>query len=444
MDFLYRSQLIKVLLLLFLGFLLGQLFAMPWVGMTLSLLTYLLLLLRDYRHFNDWLEQGGLTSKPLVNGFWSAVIDQVDRRLKKLRAEKRALRADVDYFKESFEALESGVLVIDRQGRIDWCNRAAQPLLGVSLQRDRGQLLVNLLRAPALGQYLDKGDFERPLEFVSPRKAELRLEIQATTFRHYHTLIFIRDISEVYYLEQMRQDFVANVSHELRTPLTVIQGYLETLQLAEQSDAQVLPPHWETAVSNMLLQSRRMDAMVEDLILLSRLESLPATEVAGEWVSLHSLLEEIVADAALASAEKCFRLEMEGEDEQCCLRGNRQELYSVFANLIQNATKYTAVQGEVVVSCRRKYKQFVVAVADDGIGIEALHIPRLTERFYRVDNSRNADSGGSGLGLAIVKHILTRHDAELTINSRLGVGSEFRCSFPLERFVASRDEMAVF
>ncbi len=438
MKSLFNAELFKLAVLAGIGALVGNQWNNIWIGLCIALLLYIVGHLSDYRRYHEWLSRGADGEKPFTNIFWSTIMDQIIRLLNELRQQNRKLEADVDYFKQSFEALESGVVVIDRRGRIDWCNLAAKDMLGVELRRDLGELFVNLVRAPEMVQYLDGQRYEMPLEIASPRSLDVRLEIQATTFRQNYTLIFARDISELYKLEKMRRDFVANVSHELRTPLTVITGYLETLS----DHAADLPEVWLRAIAQMLEQSHRMDNMVEDLIWLSRLESIPSSDEDNELVPLDGLLTSVVADARLSHANKNIIVDLDHDSfagltppllEPLQLKGSYNELRSAFSNLVQNAVKYTGENGEIVVSCYRHRDALVVRVRDNGEGIDPVHIPRLTERFYRADSSRTSTTGGTGLGLAIVKHVLARHNGELEITSKLGLGSKFSCIFPLSR-----------
>lgn len=438
MKSLFSSELFKLALLSIIGLLVGYQWHNVWLGLSVVLVLYIFTLLYYYRRYHAWLLSGGRDKKPFTNTFWATNIDQTLRLLSDLRDEKRVLEADVEYFKESFQALESGVILVDRRGRIDWCNLAAKQLLGVELERDRGQLLVNLIRAPEMAQYLDSHKFETALEITSPKTADMRLEIQAAVFRQDFKLIFARNISEIYKLETMRRDFVANVSHELRTPLTVITGYLGTLS----DHTANLPEMWGKAIGQMLEQSHRMDSMVEDLIWLSRLESVPAADDDIEPVPLEGILTSVVSDARLSADGSSIDLDMDirsfdGLAVELALpiqiRGSYAELRSAFGNLVQNAVKYSGADGDVTVHCYRYRDSVVVKVADTGEGIDPIHIPRLTERFYRADSSRTSATGGTGLGLAIVKHVLARHDAELEISSKLGKGSKFSCVFPLSR-----------
>ena len=422
----------------FIGLLVGYQWDNIWFGLSVALTIYIVSHLYHYQRLDEWLAKGGSPDKPFTSLFWSTIMDQMLRLLNQLRKDKAQLKSDVEYFKESFHALETAVVVVDARGTIDWCNLASTYLLGIDIERDRSQLFNNLIRSPEVINYLETRDFDKPLEIVSPRSLDIRLEVQATTFRQNYTLIFARNITEVFKLEAMRRDFVANVSHELRTPLTVITGYLETLR--DHGDD--LPAAWRRAISQMLGQSHRMDSMVEDLIWLSRLEALPTNDNDIEAIDLGGILASVVSDAQLSAPDKTIDIDIAVNKFKALdveltdplqITGCYLELRSAFGNLVQNAVKYTPEAGRIQVQCYPEHDKLIVRVADDGDGIDSHHLPRLTERFYRVDSSRTTATGGTGLGLAIVKHTLARHDAELEITSVVGAGSQFSCVFPLSR-----------
>ena len=436
----------------FIGLLVGYQWDNIWLGLSIALAIYILSHLYYYRRLDEWLAKGGSAEKPFTDLFWSTIMDQVLRLLSQLRRDKAQLKSDVEYFKESFQALESAVVVVDTRGAIDWCNLASANLLGIDITRDRSQLFNNLIRSPEAISYLEARQFDKPLEIVSPLAIDIRLELQATTFRQNYTLIFARDVTEVFKLESMRRDFVANVSHELRTPLTVITGYLETMR----DHGEDLTPVWSRAIAQMLEQSHRMDSMVKDLIWLSRLEALPAKDNEIEVIDLIAILASVVSDAQLSAPNKIVDIDIAMDKfialgtglaepgnvlaEPLQIMGSYLELRSAFGNLVQNAVKYTAEDGHIQVQCFPRHNKLIVRVVDNGDGIDSLHLPRLTERFYRADSSRTTATGGTGLGLAIVKHILARHDAELDIASVVGEGSQFSCVFPLSRLSTPPEE----
>lgn len=432
MNSLFRVAILRLTLFLFLGVLAGYQIGNILLGLVFALSAFIFTMLFNYRLFQQWLDLGATTKKPLLNSFWIGIVDQINRIVGKLKEENDKLRADVEFFRDSFQVLDSAVIVIDAKGAIVWANSAALTMLGVNYERDQRELLVNLFRAPAFIKYLNNKQFDDFLIINSPGDASKTLEVQAIPFRQSQVLIFARDISELAQLERVRQDFLANVSHELRTPLTVLTGYLETLK----DNASQFPSAWSNVFEQMLEQSNRMDNMVTDVIWLSRLESLPDDEY-HDRVPVAGLIQSIISDISVAS-DKTLSLSMDSRiqsDKPISLLGSYDELHSAFSNLIQNAVKYTGPEGVISVTCYHRGDTFRVNVSDNGEGIDPVHIPRLTERFYRTDESRASSTGGTGLGLAIVKHVLGRHDARLEITSQLGKGSDFICVFPNSRLV---------
>jgi two-component system phosphate regulon sensor histidine kinase PhoR len=324
------------------------------------------------------------------------------------------------------------VVMLDHQGNIEWCNDAASELLGLRREDDTGLQLLNLIRAPSFVGYYEAEKYGAPLEMASPVNADIQLSISISFFAERNRLLFARDITRTYRLEKMRKDFVANVSHELRTPLTVINGYLETF--AEHGGEN---PRWDRAIEQMLKQSRRMHHLIQDLMLLSRLESVPKPKEQDRIV-LRPLLE-MVREEALAAAKGDRSIEIECDDS-IVLKGQATEIRSALSNLAVNAARYTTEGDRIVLRWYQTDSHAVLEVQDSGIGIEPQYIPRLTERFYRVDQSRSLDTGGTGLGLAIVKHVLLRHRGELRVRSHPGNGSTFSCLFP--KSLATKAESA--
>ncbi|MBT8138679.1 MAG: phosphate regulon sensor histidine kinase PhoR [Gammaproteobacteria bacterium] len=434
MNATFQSLILRLALSGLLGALIGLQLGNIWLGLCAALFGATVFFLRDFQRFYTWLSSGAGPEKPLLSTFWSNVRDQVVRIVRQHENEKTQLVADVEFFKDSFQALDSAVLVVDRSGEIDWANAAAEKMLGISLQRDSGEPLQNLLRAPAFLKYFESQKFDEPMLMRSPVDRSRQLEVQATVFREEYTLIFVRDITNYAQLERVRQDFVANVSHEMRTPLTVINGYLELLM----DNKKELAEDVHAVLKKMLVQSRRMDDLVNDLLWLSRLESMPQPD-RSEQFSLKGMLDGIIEDARVGSPSVTIELRIANDifrdatvtPEQIQMHGAYEELRAAISNLVQNALKYTSADGHISIECSRYFNDFYLQVKDDGVGIDPVHLPRLTERFYRVDDSRTTDTGGTGLGLAIVKHVLKRHDARLRIRSKPGKGSTFTCVFPI-------------
>jgi two-component system phosphate regulon sensor histidine kinase PhoR len=317
--------------------------------------------------------------------------------------------------------------MLDAQGNLEWWNRAAETLLGLKRNQDGGQPITNLIRHPRFQEYFRQDSYAEPLELASPIDDHIRLQYQVTLYGNGEHLMLVRDVTRVHQLEQMRKDFVANVSHELRTPLTVITGYLETLL----DNVEAINPRWSRALQQMQQQGTRMQNLLNDLLLLARLEASdhPA---ASKPVAVEPLLQSILADAQALSAGNAHQISLEA-DPALRLKGSESELRSAFSNLVFNAVKYTPAGGRIHIRWWADAHGAHLAVEDDGPGIEAKHVPRLTERFYRVDASRSANTGGTGLGLAIVKHVLIHHRGKLQIHSTPGKGSTFTCHFPAEQ-----------
>lgn len=378
-------------------------------------------LLLQLKKLNTWLQGGMDGEPPEATGMWGQVLDSIYDLHRQGAQDRARLGATVEYLRASFASMSDAVVMLDAAGNIEWCNTAAVDLLGLQHEEDTGRQLVNLIRAPAFLRYFESEKYKMPLEMSSPVNGHIQLSINISFFGQGSRLLFARDVTRTHRLEKMRKDFVANVSHELRTPLTVINGYLETF--AEHGGEN---PRWDRAIAQMLQQSRRMHNLIQDLMLLSRLETLPASE--QEQIRMRPLMEMIAEEvSAAAKGEREIRVEC---DDDADLRGCYAELRSAFSNLAVNAARYTEAGDQITLRWFQDDYHAYFEVEDTGIGIEPQYIPRLTERFYRVEESRSIDTGGTGLGLAIVKHVLIRHRAELRIKSVISQGSCFSCVFP--------------
>ena len=421
----WRGILLRRLLLLvgaclLLGLLTGQ---YAW-ALVVGLSAYLYWNLRQLLRLHQWLKSANADElPPESSGVWGEVFDQIYHLQKHNQRARGRLQAVIDRVQESTAALRDGVIMLDRQGNLEWWNRAAGNLLGLKRKQDGGQPITNLVRHPRFKAYFEQGNHPEPLELPSPVNDRIRLQLQLTLYGNGEHLMLVRDVTRVHQLEQMRKDFVANVSHELRTPLTVLSGYLETL-LDNVDD---INPRWRRALQQMQQQGARMQNLLNDLLLLARLE---ATDYPADNkpVAVDLLLASIRADAQALSAGR-HRISLEA-DAGVRLKGSEAELRSAFSNLVFNAVKYSPDGGEIRLQWRSDADGAHFSVQDSGLGIDAKHIPRLTERFYRVDASRSANTGGTGLGLAIVKHVLIRHHGQLHIDSAPGKGSTFTCHFP--------------
>ncbi len=405
------------------GFLFGHLSLVLAIFFAGLFLWYFRNLLRLQR----WLQKGKKYVPPLAGGLWGEVFNGIYRLQQRSRARNKRIVKLLNRFRESTAALPDGVVVLDRTGNIEWWNESAEKLLGLRYPADVGQRLTNLIRNPDFVRYFGEAEPEGRVEFESPRKEGVILTARRVPYGNKQELVLIRDVTLFRRVEDMRRDFVANISHELRTPLTVMRGFLENLAHDQVSEAER-----QRSLELMLQQAKRMQGLVEDLMMLSRLEN-QESKVSNELVPVPRLLAALREEAELLNQEKQHRIRWD-IDEDLLLRGNSKELDSAFMNLLVNAINYTPAGGEIQVRWHADEDGGACfEVQDNGIGIAPQHLARLTERFYRVDVARSRESGGSGLGLAIVKHILGRHDGQLDIRSQVNRGSTFICRFPAGR-----------
>lgn len=370
---------------------------------------------------------------PTLPGVWGLATDKVRRLLLKRDRQLRDSQSRLDEFLAAMQASPSGVVLLDAQDRIEWCNQMATQHFGFDARRDVLQHVSNLVRAPVFKAYMASNDFSHDVVIAGSGSAPGRpvnLSVHAHAYGADRKLLLSRDITAVELAEAMRRDFVANVSHEIRTPLTVLSGFIETLQTLPLKE-----PERERYLALMAQQSRRMQTLVDDLLTLSRLEGSPQPG-GNEWVNVRTLMAqseqevEALSNLLLPHGHD-IKFDVAHDSE---IAGVQAELYSALSNLVTNAVRYTPDGGKVSVSWKLLGDgrgEFMVK--DSGPGIAAEHLPRLTERFYRVDRSRSRETGGTGLGLAIVKHVAQRHGAELSIQSQLGQGSRFAIIFPAGR-----------
>jgi two-component system, OmpR family, phosphate regulon sensor histidine kinase PhoR len=410
------------------GGMVGRLDA-PVLGALLGLaVAFGVIAVRDTLHgyrLIEWLRSSQEGPAPRDTGLWGELGYRIERAIRHREHDTAIERERLSQFLSAIEVSPNGVMLLDASDQIDWCNSLAADHFGLDPRRDRRQPVTNLVRAPAFVSYLQAGRFDEPVQIRDPR-GQRTLSVQACQYSDRLKLVLSQDITERERSEAMRRDFVANVSHEIRTPLTVLVGFIETmvnLSLTEVERRRVL--------ALMTQQAQRMGTLVSDLLTLSQLEGSPRPHT-DRWVPLAPLLAQVEADARVLSASRhvlVFPAHVEAQ-----IAGAQNELLSAITNLVNNAVRYTPDGGRIEVS----WKQAAdgtgeLAVTDTGLGIAREHLPRLTERFYRVDGSRSRDTGGTGLGLAIVKHVVQRHGGELVIESELGRGSMFRLVFPAAR-----------
>ena len=422
----WHSTLIRHLLLLVTGCLLIGLVT-GYYGWSLAagVALYLGWTLKQLLRLHDWLRNHQPDEAPPDGyGLWGEVFDSIYHLQRRDQRVRGRLQAVIDRVQESTAALKDAVVMLDSDGNLEWWNRAAETLLGLKTPQDSGQPVTNLVRHPRFKEYFEQDSYAEPLDIPSPVNDHLRIQLYITRYGNNEHLMLVRDVTRLHQLEQMRKDFIANVSHELRTPLTVICGYLETL-LDNVDDVN---PRWKRPLSQMQQQGERMQTLLNDLLLLAKLE---ATDYPSDNqpVPIDSLLRTIKNDAQALSGQRNQTITLDVEAD-IALKGSETELRSAFSNLVFNAVKYTQDGGSIRIRWWADGSGAHLSVQDSGVGIDNKHLPRLTERFYRVDSSRNASTGGTGLGLAIVKHVLLRHRARLEISSVLGHGSTFTCHFP--------------
>lgn len=408
--------------LLVLALVIGLVAGQVVLALLVAVLLYLGWQLRNLRRLEQW-ARGQRRQLPEADGVWGEVFYHMQRLRRKGRKRKKRLTAILSRFRESTAAMPDATVVLGEDGLIQWWNDAATRVLGLRYPQDAGQPLTNLVRDPAFYDYLTRGDFSEPVEFPSPAESGVMLSVRVIPYGNNQRLVVARDVTRLHRLEQMRRDFIANVSHELRTPLTVISGYLESLGDADDAFTR----QWGRSLKAMQQQAGRMQQLVNDLLLLSRLET-ERNALPLEEVDVPTLLGMLREDA-VTLGQGAHTVDLEA-DSELWLQGSGGELRSAFSNLINNAVRYTPEGGRITIRWYGDEAGAHFQVSDTGIGIAPQHIPRLTERFYRVDVGRSRESGGTGLGLAIVKHVLARHGGELGIESTVGEGSTFTCDFP--------------
>ncbi|MBA0014240.1 MAG: phosphate regulon sensor histidine kinase PhoR [Nitrosospira sp.] len=431
-----RQRLISIILLTIASAVLW-----PILGAVPALAFYsaalLLLYIHHLRHLvtlDEWLKTSAPATSTLPNatGAWGDVFTRLSRLMHSQSRSQEKLSAALERLQHATSAMPEGVAILDESDHIEWCNPVAEQHFSLDFNRDAGQPITHLVRQNQFAEYLVTRNYSEPLIVRQSRQQELTLSLQLIPYGNKQKLLISRDITLLERVETMRRDFVANVSHELRTPLTVIGGFLETLSEEDQTGSKI----GKRALTLMTDQTIRMQRLVEDLLALSRLENAQNPVQEGNVNIVEMLRELYHAAQSLSAGRHHVNLKL---DTDAQLRGSADELHSAFSNLISNAIRYTADGGEILLNWRIDDGQGLFLVQDSGIGIESEHLPRLTERFYRVDRSRSRETGGTGLGLAIVKHVLSRHQANLEIVSEPGKGSRFIVRFPENRLIVTQD-----
>jgi two-component system, OmpR family, phosphate regulon sensor histidine kinase PhoR len=431
----FRQQLLNAALFALGGGVLGWFFDHFLAGVTAALALYLARQLYYLAALRAWVDGPKRVELPEPTGAWGEVYERLLDLQRRNRKRKKRLAAMLAQFQASAEALPDGAIVTEQRGEIVWFNTAARALLGLRGAQDTGQRLVNLLRHPDFTEYFERGDFEKEVEIPSPVNHLATLALRVVPYGDNQRLLMVRDVSELHRLERIRRDFVANASHELRTPLTVLRGYIEMML----PEAQRGLAEWRQPLGEMHAQAARMEALVRDLLKLARLEGETAAS-RQDVLDAPGLIDRALLEARGLSKGQ-HRIEAT-IDPALLLYGRETEAESIFVNLIANAVQYTGADGRIDVRWEPSGDGARFSVTDSGIGVAAEDIPRLTERFYRVDEGRSRASGGTGLGLSIVKHALERHEGRLEIQSRLGAGSTFICHFPPHRVIRAHPAAA--
>ena len=395
----------------------------------IGVLGFRLYMHRRYLHrmFN-WISGPLDAPVPDASGIWGEFVSRMNRRVKTRQQEKDLLEQSLEQFQSALEALPDGVIFMDAHRRILWMNSLAVDMMGLIPGQDRGTPIEHLVREPEFAAYLQRGDFSEPLMYHPNRRDQASYMISLISYGVDRSLLAIRDLTRIEKLENVRRDFVANVSHELKTPLTVINGFIETLQMHHESlSTEKRQRYLDLALS----QSHQMDRLIQDLLTLSSLEAR-ANLADQTRVPVKALVDELVVSAeAISDGKHTLSIDIPPD---LSILGSAMALRSIFGNLINNAVNYTPADGSITISWRETEREGIFSVQDTGIGIPEIHLPRISERFYRVDQGRSRETGGTGLGLAIVKHALSRHQGHLEIKSQVNQGSTFEACFPKERF----------
>lgn len=422
----WGAEIGRLLALSLVGAVTGALLGAPMTGAFLGLLCHSLWRMRELRRFDQWLSHSighpppfGTTLEDIAHRLW--------RQRRAARARTRRLTRMLRQLQQAINALPDAAVLLDGRDGIVWFNEAGTRLLGLR-RGDVGRSLSLLLRAPEIHGLLADDADASSVEMGSPLDEKRLLEVRLVPYTDDRRLLLARDVTQVAELRTMRQDFIANVSHELRTPLTVVIGYLEALD--EEADPELI----RRTLARLQRPTARMKTLVEDLLLLSRLDTsvAPPRGVQGR-IDVAALARRICTDAAALTDDRHrFQLDL---DENLLLQGIDTEIHSALGNLVVNAVRYSPDGGKIRVTWSAEGDGARFSVSDQGIGIHPEHVPRLTERFYRVDVGRSRDAGGTGLGLAIVKHVLRRHESELEVTSTPGAGSTFSCRFPASRVI---------
>ena len=398
--------------------------AFLFFGLCLSV--YLLSHVFWIHRLNKWLKNPNLSTIPDGSGIWEEIFSTLYREYRKQKKSKSELTTTLGRFMTAAEAIPDGIVALNQNNEIEWCNKPSEKMLGINLSKDINQPINFLLRESSFIEYLSDNKYNDSLKLISWRNTSRSFEILLVPFGASQKLLICRDITQIEKNDSIKRDFIANVSHELKTPLTVITGFLETLSDMKNEFNEKTYSYLQM----MIEQSDRMKKLVDDLLQLSSIES-NAAAAENKEIDMHHLFKRLEKDSDLISG-KLHKINMSIK-ENITLLGYEKEIYSAFLNLLSNAIRYTEKGGLINVIWDIENQKPYFEVQDSGIGIDEKLIPRLTERFYRINPDRSRITGGTGLGLSIVKHVCIRHQAQIEITSQVGKGSQFKIIFPQER-----------
>ena len=415
-----QNEIWRITAIALFSLILGISFERPLEALLFGILVYIIWASRTIGRIFDWIDIGMRGVPPDMDGVWGDFADTLNRQRRRHRGTQEKMRRAINRAKRVTEAVDDAVIVLRRDRTIDWWNSAGKKFLGLR-SSDRGVAITNFIREPQFVAYINSSQFESSTSLPASIHNGRLLEFSAVMFGESEIVVVISDITQINELEKVRKEFVGNVSHELRTPLTVMRGYVDTLSDLKGNSAMA-----NKAYQEMSNQIDRMKDLADDIILLSKFES--NRQLPQQPINLHKLLSEILLEAEQISGGK-HRLTLEGESE-IEIKADTKLVRSALGNIVFNAVLHNPQGADIVIDITQSETHTEVVISDNGVGIDADEIPRLTERFYRGDNSRNSNTGGSGLGLAIVKHALTGCDAALAIKSTLGSGATFTCTFP--------------
>ena len=424
-----KTRLFKIFFfVLLISWLAGEVFGLD-TGLLAAAVTLGLLLAYQLWHsskLSSLLLSQNYVQAPKAFGTWEEIYYRLNKLVRSWRDQVLEIEQQHSRFIQAVQATPNGVVMLNEDDQIEWCNGIAEQHFGINAKRDAMQRVTHILRKPAFVQYIIRQNYREPVRLNNMGTFEqFSLDVQIFPYGDKQKLLLSQDVSQIEKTDSMRRDFVANVSHELKTPLTVLSGFLETVQELELNEEDR-----KKYLDLMSVQTGRMKTLVEDLLTLAKLEGNPEPPVT-QVVPMGVMLSRLQADAQGLSQGR-HQIVVENNSQKNVL-GDDLELYSAFGNLVSNAVRYTPDGGSITIRWSDSGDEAIFSVIDTGTGIAQEHIPRLTERFYRVDRSRSRDTGGTGLGMAIVKHVISRHHGELKIESTLGVGSEFSLSFPQQR-----------